>query len=526
MKGISFLIKKGVRKDFALSLLLSLGAFIPETFSQTPVPVTAENRILLTVDLGQTYQQIDNFGASDAWSTQFIGHWPDEKKNAMADLLFSVEKDAQGKPKGIGLSLWRFNIGAGSAENTFIKDEWRRAESFLQPDGSYDWSKQSGQRWFLRAAKERGVDQFLAFVNSPPLTMTKNGKAFASHGQVNLSPERYDEFSDFITQVLKGVSAEDGIEFEYISPINEPQWDWSDGKQEGAPYANSEISGVVKSLNSALESANMKTQIIVPETAQYEFLFSDHGKPTYGKQIQDLFTPTSTLRVDDLSHVAPIVAAHSYFTTSPQKKAVGIRKQVADAVAGVPGLRFWQSEYCVLGDNAGEIEGNGRDLGINTALYVAKTIHNDLTVANASAWQWWLAVSPYNYKDGLLYVDYQKSDGEFYESKTLWAMGNYSHFIRPGAVRVAVKADVGKDAMQPFVSSYRHGDSLVTVLVNTGPQALEVEITENNGRLSSITQAYRTSDEEDLTPLNLGKEHRSLWVKPRSITTVIQTITD
>ena len=36
--------------------------------------------------------------------------------NQIADWLFSTENDANGQPKGIGLSLWRFNVGAGSTE--------------------------------------------------------------------------------------------------------------------------------------------------------------------------------------------------------------------------------------------------------------------------------------------------------------------------------------------------------------------------------------------------------------------------
>jgi hypothetical protein len=27
----------------------------------------------------------------------------------------------------------------------------------------------------------------------------------------------------------------EGIEFDYISPFNEPQWDWENGNQEGTP---------------------------------------------------------------------------------------------------------------------------------------------------------------------------------------------------------------------------------------------------------------------------------------------------
>mgnify|MGYP004422595831 CR=1 FL=1 len=68
------------------------------------------------IEVDKPLQTMDYFGASDAWSMQFIGLWPQEKQNQIADWLFSMENDENGKPKGIGLSLWRFNVGAGSTE--------------------------------------------------------------------------------------------------------------------------------------------------------------------------------------------------------------------------------------------------------------------------------------------------------------------------------------------------------------------------------------------------------------------------
>src|SRR5690606_39927671 len=78
---------------------------------------------------------------------------------------------ADGSPEGIGLSLWRFNIGAGSFEQgvaSGIRTDWRREECFLNADGSYDWKKQQGQQWFLNAARERGVKYTLGFSIAPP----------------------------------------------------------------------------------------------------------------------------------------------------------------------------------------------------------------------------------------------------------------------------------------------------------------------------------------------------------------------
>ena len=70
-----------------------------------------------TIETNQPRQTIRHFGASDAWSMQFIGLWDNqEEQEKIADWLFSTENDAKGQPKGIGLSVWRFNLGAGSAE--------------------------------------------------------------------------------------------------------------------------------------------------------------------------------------------------------------------------------------------------------------------------------------------------------------------------------------------------------------------------------------------------------------------------
>src|SRR6185369_10937752 len=101
------------------------------------------------------------------------------------------------------------------------------------------------------------------------------------------------------------------------------------------------------------------------------------------------------------------------FSTSPWKEGVALRRRLAKQVDAAR-ARYWQTEYCILGNNAGEIDGGGRDKGMDAALYLARVIHMDLVYGQAAAWQWWLAVSPYDYKDGLIYIDKEKKDGNFY----------------------------------------------------------------------------------------------------------------
>lgn len=479
--------------------------------------------VSVDIDMSKTYQHIDNFGASDAWSCQFIGKWPEEKKNKIADLLFSDDTLADGSPKGIALSLWRFNIGAGSAaqgDQSGIKDEWRRAESFLNNDGSYNWQQQAGQVWFLKAAKARGVKQFLGFVNSPPVEFTINGKAYASGGKTNIAPDQYAAFANYISEVVKGVERISKVRFNYISPINEPQWDWSDGGQEGCPYTNAEIAGLARSVNSAFVKDHIRSHILIAEAGSINYLFKAGDKPGKGNQIDDFFKPGSPNYIGNLQNVSKTIAGHSYFTTSPSASAVQVRKVLADSVAAIPGLNFWQSEYCILGDNAGEINGSKRDLGIEAALYLAKVIHTDLTSANAAAWQWWTAISAYDYKDGLIYVDKNKTDGNYYVSKMLWALGNYSRFIRPGAIRVDATVTSQQTLNKPLmVSAFKNGGNFIAVIINNNTDKVWVNLNTGTAKVV-LTKSYTTSSTAELKAERISGTKNVVLVTPGSVTTI------
>ena len=99
------------------------------------------------INLQEVHQRIDGFGASDAWSVNpTINLWLSENEpaqiEALARILFSVDT-------GIGLSAWRFNIGAGSFEQgsaSQINDALRRTELMVpRPYGKITKGKQLGQ---------------------------------------------------------------------------------------------------------------------------------------------------------------------------------------------------------------------------------------------------------------------------------------------------------------------------------------------------------------------------------------------
>ncbi|MBL3655839.1 glycoside hydrolase [Fulvivirga sediminis] len=484
---------------------------------------TEDHIITYHVDTKQRFQTIDNFGASDAWSCQFVGNWPLEKKQKIAELLFSKEMDQAGNPKGIGLSLWRFNLGAGSAHQgdlSGIKDEWRRSESFLQKDGDYDWTKQSGQVWFAQEAKKYEVENLLIFNNSPHINFTKNGKAFTDSGKhSNLSASQVPNFAKYLVKSAEGLEKM-GLTVDYISPINEPQWDWQDGGQEGTPFWNEEVAQVARQLNKELKSSQLKAKIDIAEAAQINYLYEVGNKPGRANHINDFFNQQSDNYLGDLENVSHTISGHSYFTTAPKSTLTGTRNKLFDQLQNKPDLKYWMSEYCILGDNHGEIDGNGRDLGIDPALHVAKVIHTDLTLTGASAWHWWLAVSPYDYKDGLVYIDHNKTDGQYYQSKMMWAFGNYSRFVRPGYIRVAAKsADEAESSL--MVSGYINpqGEEMVIVAVNPTEKDTKVNLNVENHSMK-LKEAFETSKNHDLEKVDLSVKD-GLRIPAQSIVTLI-----
>jgi O-glycosyl hydrolase len=500
-------------------------SFLGCSKSSVPDPVPASTNHSVVIHLNEKKQTIQNFGASDAWAIQYVGLWPDAKREQLADWLFSLEEDETGRPKGIGLSLWRFNIGAGSAAQTDISDEWRRAEGFLTDALNYDWTKQSGQRWFLNAAKNRGVKYFLGFTNSPPVQLTRNGKAFASNGEeANIAANNYRPFAKFLTDVAKKFS-DDGTPLDYLSPFNEPQWDWTGNGQEGSPYTNSEMFAITKILDSTLTANSLNTKIQIAEAGKLNYLYEKADKPTRGEQIKGFFNSASPLYVGDFPHVDRVISGHSYFTSAPSTTLRNVRSSLSTAMtqSSVP-LEFWQSEYCILGDQE-EVQANGKDTGMIPALYVARIIHHDLTVANSSAWHWWLSVSVYDYKDGLIYAEKKKTDGAIEDTKLLWALGNFSRFIRPGSQRLHVTSDVNiNDADGLMISSYVNpaDNIVVTVIVNYGQIESAFKLSVDEAQVDSW-KPYLTSAgaDERLKPLAVINSSEKIVIPKRSVVTLV-----
>jgi O-glycosyl hydrolase len=468
-----------------------------------------------TIDLSVEFQTIEHFGASDCWTIEPIGKfWSEQNKQRIADLLFSLDK-------GIGLSCWRFNIGAGLDDTMPVP--YRTVESFAIAEGVYDWSRCAGQRWFLRAAKNRGVPYFLAFVNSPPRFLTKNGHPYCDPEvrTTNLREGAEGAFARYIADIIShfrnNPDESERITFNFVSPVNEPQWEWNGPWQEGNRASNDDIRKIVKALHAELKRRNLPTEIVIPESGDLPHMWSGREKygGFYGRYIREFCGDTE---------IAPLLgyrlSYHSYWSDAPYQ-IVAFRKRLREELGLFPGWRLWQTEYCVMEHN--------RDLTMATALRVARVIQLDLTIVGVTAWHWWLAVSIWDYKDGLLFTDWKKpGDPEnIIVPKLFWAFGNFSKFVRPGMKRVLLSRDNEANVNGLLGSAFRDPESGKVVLVYVNMQNAPVRLLLNwrgdeKRKVDRLTPFVTSENTEDnLRPYPSVPATGPIEIPPRSVVTLV-----
>ena len=507
----------------------------------------AQSSYTITIHPNTSYQTIVDFGASDCWTADFVGkYFTTAEKEKSAKWLFSQETDANGNPEGIGLSMWRVNLGAGSAEqgaSSGIDDATRRGYCYLDAKGNYDWTKSAGQQYFMQQAKKYGVDHFLLFSNSAPVQFTKNGKAYAGKGVSgsNLADSHYADFANFLATTTKHFTDE-GYNVTLIDPVNEPQYDWTDG-QEGSPWTNECIAKLARELDKSITQQGLSAQILLPEACQWKALYSDGTEKRANNQIEAFFNASnSTTYIGDLTHLKKAVAGHSYWTFGTNADLKDIRQNVWDK-AKEYGLDVYQTEWSMLdaapSSSAGFPSSYDAASYMDIALYMGKIIHCDLTYGNMASWSYWttFAQEKWSQKNRfyLLRMNAQGDNGnESYgditkggtitDNPNLWVLGNYSRFIRPGYKRIELTTNKAEDLNKLLGSAFMSADGkrVVMVYVNMQNSQNSVRINVEGQTEAKDINVYRTSETESLKHVNsafsLGK---LIAIPAKSVVTIV-----
>ena len=498
----------------------------------------------ISINADHTIQTIQDFGASDCWTAEYVSDYfgTTEKENA-ARWLFSQQMDNNGNPEGIGLSCWRVNLGAGSASqgtNSNIDDETRRAECYLKEDGSYDWTRCDGQQWFMKQAKEYGVDHFLLFSNSAPVYFTKSGKANTNNQSMNcnLKDDCYDDFADFLATTTKHFVNE-GYHVTYIDPVNEPQFDWKDG-QEGSPWENANISNLVKELDKSIQAQQLTTKILIPEAAKWNCLYGGN-EARANNQLSAFFDSSNSTYIADLPSVAKVAAGHSYWTFRTNNDLKDVRERVRDEAAKY-GVEVMQTEWSMLDaapeTSAGFPASYDAASKMDIALYLGKLIYCDLVYGNMTGWSYWTAFAQekWSQKNRFYLIRMNakgdtgeesygdiKKGGTLTADKNLWVLGNYSRFIRPGYKRLEVN---GADELNGLMaSSWLSPDAktLVTVLVNMSRGSRKIDLSLSGSHVENV-KTYVTDKDHDLQYDATSSDAANMEIPARSVVTVVMSL--
>jgi O-glycosyl hydrolase len=110
-------------------------------------------------------------------------------------------------------------------------------------------------------------------------------------------------------------------------------------------------------------------------------------------------------------------------------------------------------------------------------------------------------------------------------NKMLWALGNYSRFIRPGYIRIELTGAGDPDTLAGSAYLSPDRSRIVAVYVNSSHQSSEIETSfpQRESKNIRTISAYITNDHMDLAKID---PNRTINIPARSIVTVVYDFAD
>lgn len=499
-----------------LAIIIAAGLYIAfgvvkfdeqRTYRQSEsVNANASDSGVTVLDENVTYQTMNGFGASSCWWSQDVGGWENSEE---------IMKALYDNDEGIGLNIYRYNLGAGSKGDEHIQIENRATESFLNDDGTYNWDNdQNAQNCLALAQKYAGEDMRVTlFCNSAPVSMTKNGAAYCSPYEneddewvSNLDASNYESFAEYCYNCASHF-VDEGYRVTDVSPINEPQYNWAawyndDGSyavnQEGCYYSKYEARDLLNVFVDKFADSELDEQGV--KVSMFESGAMDGDDSTCAAYMDCILGkgPKYVFKNIKLRDYFTNVSMHSYWSSSEAKQ------NAADYISeNYSNYDISSTEYCQMteDENTGvydliqaEEDGtNGTTIAYGVAM--AQTIIDDLTIMNVNEWDWWTACSYGVYTDALIYLDEDDHDNIEY-SKRYWCLGNFSKFIEEGATRVACSDGAENVESVAFVNE---DNSTVVVYVNSGESETQTTLTADGEY-----EVYTTDKDNDLARTAFG----------------------
>jgi len=393
----------------------------------------------------------EGWGTSLCWWGNVVGGY--SNRETYADLAFSQLK----------LNIVRYNIGGGDNPTNHFLSFRANMPGFEPTNGAWNWSADANQRWMLQAALARGVDHVEAFANSPPWWMTVSGSVTGStNGSSNNLQTNFESgFAVYLATVVSNLSLIDGVHFDTVTPMNEPNEDWwvYGGSQEGCHMSTDQQVRMVNDLRAALDARGQSAGVAACEDS-YE---------------QDTLNALDAYGATALSNVSRIVT-HSYSANAP----TGLRDLAASLHKPL-----WVSEY-------GDCDATGMNQ--------ARRIHDDIAMMGASAWIYWQVVDSGTCWGLLANPEVASTNSNYTTNYTIhesfYVIGQFSQFIRPGCQILNVGDANSLAAYNPTNSTL----AIVTVNDSTNSFNVTYDLSAFS-RLPPQVSLSRTSGSENMAPL-------------------------
>jgi len=423
----------------------------------------------VTVDFSDQRQLITGFGASGGndSAANFRKMTP-ENQTKLNDLFFDQEK-------GIGLTMLRSELFAR-----------------IEPKpGVWDWNKDDDQVWLMKEAQKRGVRYFWSANWSAPAWMKDNKNV--NHGG-HVLPTHYQDFADFLSRYAREYKTRFGIEIQAISMSNEPDMNVD---YQSCLWSGEQMRDFLKNnLGPTFARDHVKAKIIVPEVSSWPAL-EIHA---------DAVMADARAR-----QIVDIVASHQYdqtFETQQQPKLPPAELLARYEPRESYGKQLWETEVSFIGGKP--------DPSIQWGLGTALLIHNAMVGAEVNAWHWWALLNNWGDNEGLADL----AGDHYILTKRLFALGNYSKFVRPGFHMTAATHTPQKGV---FITAFRDAKTerfaIVAINDTSEAEALQFEIP---GYQTGKITPWVTSAALDLAPqavLASTAEGFSATLAPKSVTT-------
>ena len=447
----------------------------------------------IVINPQKKYQKYEGIGASGAWWAQIVGGWNniDENGEEIRDVISRLLYD---KNTGIGMNIYRYNIGGGSAHsgNGEYSDFARRTESFDAGVGKYDFSRDANAVYMMKQAVKDGAEEVILFVNSPVERLTKNGWAHLNKKQAfrtNLSKENYKAFADYCLDVTEHFVKE-GLPVRYLSPINEPFWIWTGG-QEGCHYSPRQVGNIMRCFAAELRKRKSLNSVKLSGAENGDIRWLNKS---YTRRL---------LRYREVVECLDSIDIHSYCLHMPipffNDRVKFLKRYRKWLDKKYPDMPVKMSEWTHMV--------GGKNTGMDSALETVKVMHEDFTLLNVTSWQHWLACSHYDYHDGLIYIDIEKKSFEM--TKRYYVTGNFSKYIPLGARRIESYSD------DETVRVITFKQESVTVLIVINPtKSLKNYIAPDEGLVSVTDKNHNLAEKS----CNCGDV---VDILPESVTTFV-----